>query len=65
MGLRTQRRCPWASLTHVRLLGCHHVCMADPTLLAWQQAGLVSFHDCTPGRLGSRIHGVVQCAGHV
>ena len=38
MGLRTQRRCPWASLTHVRLLGCHHVCMADPTLLAWQQA---------------------------
>ena len=124
MGLRTQRRCPWASLTHVRLLGCHHVCMADPMSLAWQQAvdgfaehlrdernrsahtvrayladvndlvgfcadrdiespaqlapadtarvvgrrdarRLVSFHDCAPGRLGSRIHGVVQCAGHV
>ena len=38
MGLRTQQRCPWASLTHVRLLGCHHVCMANPTSLAWQQA---------------------------
>ena len=38
MGLRTQQRCPWASLTHVRLLGCHHVCMADPMSLAWQQA---------------------------
>ncbi len=38
MGLRTQQRCPWASLTHVRLLGCHHVCMADPTSLAWQEA---------------------------
>ena len=38
MGLRTQRRCLWASLTHVRLLGCHHVCMADPMSLAWQQA---------------------------
>ena len=38
MGLCTQRRCPWASLTHVRLLGCHHVCMADPMSLAWKQA---------------------------
>ena len=38
MGLHTQQRCPWASLTHVRLLGCHHVCMADPTSLAWQEA---------------------------
>ncbi len=38
MGLCTQRRCPWASLTHVRLLGCHHVCMAEPMSLAWQQA---------------------------
>ena len=38
MGLRTQRRCPWASLTHVRLRGCHHVGMADPMSLAWQQA---------------------------
>jgi len=38
VGLRTQQRCPWASLTHVRLLGCHHVCMANPTSLAWQQA---------------------------
>jgi len=38
MGLRTQRRRPWASLTHVRLRGCHHVCMADSMSLAWQQA---------------------------
>ena len=38
MGLRTQQRCPWASLTHVRLLCCHHVGMADPMSLAWQQA---------------------------
>ena len=38
MGLCTQRRRPWASLTHVRLRGCHHVCMADSMSLAWQQA---------------------------